>query len=53
MGASPRSRLERARSSSGRAHDGKRRRSCFKFLIPRQAFMTAWETIGIDKMTAA
>ncbi|MGA7235936.1 MAG: hypothetical protein WBY44_09660 [Bryobacteraceae bacterium] len=34
------------------AHDGKRRRACYRFLIPRQAFMTAWETLGIDKTAA-
>lgn len=34
------------------AHDGKRRRACYRFLIPRAAFMKAWESLGIDKTAA-
>jgi hypothetical protein len=36
------------------AHDGKRRRTCYRFLIPRVAFMTAWERLGsgTDKTAA-
>jgi hypothetical protein len=29
-----------------KAHDGKRRRTCFRFLIPRVAFIKWWESIG-------
>jgi hypothetical protein len=29
-----------------KADDGKRRRSCFKFMIPRHSFMKWFETIG-------
>jgi hypothetical protein len=34
------------------AHDGKRRRACYRFLIPRVAFMKAWESLGNDKTAA-
>jgi hypothetical protein len=29
-----------------RAHDGKRNRACFRYIIPAKAFMTWWETLG-------
>jgi excisionase family DNA binding protein len=37
------------------AHNGKRKRACFKYLIPRQAFIKAWENLGNarDRNTAA
>src|SRR5215472_3930739 len=28
------------------ARDGKRRRACFRFIIPRAAFVRWWESIG-------
>jgi hypothetical protein len=34
------------------ARDGKRRRTCYRFLIPRQSFIRAWETLGIDTTAA-
>jgi hypothetical protein len=34
------------------AHDGKRRRTCYRFLIPSVAFMKAWENLGTDKTAA-
>lgn len=35
------------------AHDGKRKRACYRFLIPRQAFIRAWENLGNNDKTAA
>jgi hypothetical protein len=34
------------------ARDGKRRRTCYRYLIPRAAFVKAWENLGIDKTAA-
>jgi hypothetical protein len=49
MGDLQQQRLSKARS-------GKRTRKCYRFIIPRAAFMRAWESIGaatMGKTTAA
>jgi hypothetical protein len=35
------------------AHDGKRKRACFRYVIPRAAFIRWWESIGAASLNRA
>jgi hypothetical protein len=44
---------ERQEQQWPKAHDGKRRRACFRYMIPRVAFIKYWENISRPESTAS